>query len=345
MRFFSFFMLMLLKLTNHAHASVSYNLEAFTWGAGDTHPVGELNYDGNATSQILVNVNEITPGSLIVRQRQCAYPNYTISSYKEAKDHYIFIPKSVKTGSGQNIAIDIHQMPTGYSITNEADQYVLYNKGVDEYKTTNRKCRIIGESYEFNSSWSSPFVLRLNTENLSVGKHTGEIPIKIARAEYYARTASNPLYRWSTSNISQFVQNDQSVTLPFNINIQNKCTITPSEINFAHGGNSILSADGHMSSQNVWVNCANSGNIALNVSLKAITSPTDSYTDGVGVGLGNGWDSVLKIDGSNISSTNPTIKMSIPANSSFNVQSILRKTNNSQPGSLNGSAVMEIYLQ
>ncbi|HDL7647752.1 TPA: papG chaperone-binding domain protein [Yersinia enterocolitica] len=346
MRFFASFMLMLLNLTSHSHANVSYNLEAFTWGATTTRDVGELNYDGNATSQILVNVNEIKPGSLSVRESMCYYPNYKIYSYKEAKDHYIFIPKSVTTNTGQNIAIDIHQMPTNYSIVaNNAKQYVLYNKGNDEYITTLRECRKVGESQVFNSSWASPFVLRLNTENISIGEHSGNIPINIARAEYYARTSALSLYRWSTDQIQAFVGKDHTVNLPFKIKIQNKCTITPSEINLAHGGNSILSADGHMASQSVWVNCKNSGNIALNLSLKAITSPTTSYTDGVGVGLGNGWDSVLKIDGSNISTTNPMINMSIPANSSFNVQSILRKTNNSQAGSLNGSAVMEVFLQ
>lgn len=346
MRFFASFMLMLLNLTSHSHANVSYNLEAFTWGATTTHDVGELNYDGNATSQILVNVNEIKPGSLSVRESMCHYPNYDLYSAKEAKDHYIFIPKSVTTNSGKNIAIDIHQMPTNYSIVaNNTQQYVLYSQGKDEIKDTRRKCKIVGESQVFNSSWASPFVLRLNTENISIGEHSGNISINIARAEYYARTSSLPFYRWSTSQIQSFVKKDHAVTLPFKIKIQNKCTITPSEINLAHGGNSILSADGHMTSQSVGVNCENSGNIALNLSLKAITSPTTSYTDGVGVGLGNGWDSVLKIDGSNISTTNPTINMSIPANSSFNVQSILRKTNNSQAGSLNGSAVMEVFIQ
>ncbi|MBW5823293.1 PapG chaperone-binding domain-containing protein [Yersinia enterocolitica] len=345
MRFFAYFVLMLLNLTSHSHANVNYNLESFIWGAQGTHDVGKLEYNGNAISQILVNVNEVNPGILYVKQSQCSLPNYDLYSYKEAKDHYIFIPKSVTTDSGQNITIGIHQIPTGYTMTDNAQQYVLYSKGGDEFKATKRRCQQIGNSFNFQSSWSSSFVLRLSTENLSIGKYSGRIPIKIARAEYYARTASLSLYRWTLDDIQRFVGSDDAVTLPFDINIQNKCTITPSEINFAHGGNSIVSADGHMTSQSVGVNCASSGNIALNLSLKAIDPPTNSYTDGVGVGLGNGWDSVLKIDGSNISTTNPTTKMTIPANSSFNVQSILRKTNNSQAGSLSGSAVMEVFIQ
>lgn len=346
MRFFASFMLMLLNLTSHSHASVAYNQEAFTWGATDTHNVGELNYDGNATSQILVNVNEINPGILFVRQSVCTVPDYDLNTYKEGKDHYIFIPKTVTTNTGKNISIDIHQIPTGYSlIATTAQQYVLYNKGPDELILRKRKCKKVGESQVFDSSWTLPFVLRLNTESIPIGEHSGNISMNIARAEYYARTSAQPLYRWSTNEIQSFVANDKSVTLPFKIKIQNKCTIAPSEINFAHGGNSIVSADGHMTSQSVWINCVNSGNIPLNITLKAINPPTQSYTDGVGVGLGNGWDSILKIDGSNISTTNPTTKITIPANSSFNVQSILRKTNNSQAGSLNGSAIMEVFIQ
>ncbi|CAG9435855.1 TPA: PapG chaperone-binding domain-containing protein [Providencia alcalifaciens] len=341
MRKFIFFIFMILEFTNRAHANAIHNLESFVWAAKDQHDVGSLVYNGNAISKILVNVNDIKPGGLYVTKSHCKYPDYELSSYSDAIDYYILIPKSVKIDGGHDIKIDIYHPPENYNIEDSAQEYVLYNKGNNNYRYINRHCQKLGDYKYFSDSWSSQFVLSLNTENIGVGRYTGVIPIKVARVEYYS-PVSHWLYRWNLADIRDSVG---EVTLPFDINIQNKCFLTPNEIHLAHNGHSIISADGHTTSQTVTVNCTNSGNISLSLSLKALSNPSTPYTEGVGVGLGNGWDAILKVEGQNISTTNPTINMSIPANSGFNIQSILRKTSNSQAGSLSGTAVMEVILQ
>ncbi|WP_312026145.1 PapG chaperone-binding domain-containing protein [Yersinia enterocolitica] len=80
----------------------------------------------------------------------------------------------------------------------------------------------------------------------------------------------------------------------------------------AHGGHSIVTADGHMTSQSVSIKCTNNGDVKFNLILKSLNLPTTQYTDGVGVGLGNGWDSVLKVEKTNISMSSPTAEISIP---------------------------------
>ncbi|EBP2882810.1 papG chaperone-binding domain protein, partial [Salmonella enterica] len=332
-----------LLLSNRAYANnATYNLESFVWSSNDNHQVGSLVYDGNATSRILTTVNNIIPGVLYVTKSHCKYPGYQLSSARDVVDHYIVIPKLVKDNNGNEFNIEIEQLPSGYTIAQtDTQNYTLYLRGTDNYRYINRYCQNMGDQKNFTDSWVSSFVLSINTENIGVGKYTGNITMKVARVEYYS-PLSTWLYRWSLAEI-----NDSFgvVTLPFDINIQNKCSLSHNEILLAHNGHSIISADGHTTSQTININCTNGGSIDLSLSLTAFDKPSKSYTEGVGVGLGNGWDAILKIEGQNISDANPNTKMTIPANSGFNIKSTLRETDSSQAGSLSGSAVLEVFIQ
>lgn len=347
MRFLTLSIFILWQLITPANA-VSNNTYSFFWSSRTSHSVGQVTYDGGALSSIMVNVENITPGLLYVTKSQCKSYWGEIWTHLDAYDHWLFIPKSVKTTNGNDIKINIYQLPKDYNIVEEdATQYVLYKKTPEGQKTALKKCYREGESYNFTGSWDSAFILRLDTQNLSAGSYEGDIIIKIAFAEYFKATTgssanSNPLERWSLADAKQ---NIGEVKLPFNIKIRNVCSINPSEINLDHSGNLITTADGHTTSKDIYVRCTESGDVNLSLSLRALNNPTTSYAEGVGVGLGNGWDSILKIENSNISSAKPTTDIVIPANSSFKIESVLKKTNNSQPGGLSGAAVMEVFLQ
>ncbi|HDL7647882.1 TPA: papG chaperone-binding domain protein [Yersinia enterocolitica] len=346
MRFLILFVLMLYQLMTPVNA-VSNNTFSFFWTSQNPHMVGNVNYDGEALSSILANVDNIIPGPLQVTARSCRSLIVDLWTHVDAYDYWIFVPKSVTTANGENITIDIHQLPKEFSIIEEnSQQYILY-KGIPErQKTAYKRCYNIGETYNFTEPWETAFTLRLDTQNLGVGQYTGEIPIKIAFAEYFKATSGSganqyPFERWTLNDAKN---NIREVILPFNINIKNKCSFSPSEINLVHGGHSITTADGHTTSQLVYIRCTNPGDVKFNLTLKSLNPPTTSYTDGVGVGLGNGWNSVLKVENTNISTTSPTTEITIPSNSSLNIQSVLKKTANSQPGNLSGAAVLEISL-
>ena len=330
------------QLITPAHA-VSGNTFSFFWSSTTEHNVGNATYDGGALSSIIVNVNDIIPGVLRVTKNHCMNQWSNVWIHQTAYDYWIFIPKSVTTNNGKNIGVHIHQLPKDFTIIEEdSNQYILYKKVPEATNSQYKGCYKIGDAYNFTSPWNSSFILRLDSSSLNIGRHTGNIPIKIAFAEYFKATSgstganSNPIQRWSLADARQ---NLGTVNIPFDINIRNVCTISPNEINLAHGGHTITMADGHTTSEDIYVKCVEEGSIDLNLSIMAIDSPSTSYAEGVGVGLGNGWDSILNINNSNKTS------ITIPANSKFNIQSVLRKTNNSQPGSLNGAAVMVIYFQ
>jgi hypothetical protein len=62
------------------------------------------------------------------------------------------------------------------------------------------------------------------------------------------------------------------------------------------------------------------------------------------VGLGNGWDSVLTVENTNISTSSPSADITISKQGNLTIQSVLKETTSSQPGNLSGSAVMEISI-
>ncbi|EMX79826.1 papG chaperone-binding domain protein [Escherichia coli 2726800] len=347
MRLFVFFIFVLLQSIVPVFAVD--NTYSFFWSSTAPHDVGNVSYNGGRLSNILVNVKDITPGPLSVTKNQCKRMWGEVWTDRSAYDYWIFIPKEVLATDNSKIEISIQQLPRDFSLIREdTNQYVLHKKIPESYNQQYKKCYPIGETYNFTSPWNSAFVLRLDTSSLGVGRYTGNIPIKISFAEYFKQTSGSsiadnrPIDRWS---LAEAEQNLGIVSLPFDINIINVCHIVPNEINLDHGDNAITTADGHTISEKIYVNCVNNGKLNLRLSLKALTNPTVSYMEGVGVGLGNGWDSILKIDNANITSANPTTNITIPANSSISVSSMLRKTKNSRPGNLSGTAVMEILLQ
>jgi hypothetical protein len=50
----------------------------------------------------------------------------------------------------------------------------------------------------------------------------------------------------------------------------------------------------------------------LSLILKSLSLPIAKYTDGVGMGLGNGLDSVLNVEKTNIFTSSTTAEISIP---------------------------------
>lgn len=346
MRFLILFVFILYQLMTPVNA-VRNNTFSFFWTSKTSHKVGSVHYDGGALSSILVNVGDIIPGPLQVTKNSCKSQYAEIWTHIDGYDYWLFVPKSVTTSNGKHITVNIHQLPKGFSIIEEnPQQYILYKKIPEKQITTYKKCYNIGATYNFSDPWETAFTLRLDTQNLGVGQYTGEIPIKVAFAEYFKATSggaanSYPFERWTLADAKS---NIGEVTLTFDINIKNKCSISPSEINLVHGGHSITTADGHTTSQLVNIRCTNPGDVKFNLTLTSLNPPTTSYTDGVGVGLGNGWNSVLKVENTNISTSSPTAEITMPGNSSLNIQSELKKTANSQPGNLSGAAVLEFSL-
>lgn len=315
----------------------------FFWTTGnDGFKMGELNYNGNAISSIPVALNTITPGDLYIKARYCRSTNY-IPVNIEGYDYYLFLPKKAMSTNGVEIPISIGQTPSDTTAIDRAGTYALYKK-VGDKRIPSKPHRCYPEGYidnhapvAFDSS------LLFDVRNLGVGHYTGSVPMRIGFASYHSDYLTHQqLSRWSLDVIDNISTTQAS--LPFDITINNKCEVFPSKIELSHGGRSITSADGHTTSSSINIKCQLPSDVKFKLTLKSLNPPTTAYPDGVGVGLGNGWDSVLTVENTNISASSPSADITISGDGNLTIQSVLKKTASSQPGNLSGAAVMEISI-
>lgn len=321
---------------------VSGTLYAYVWTIPHNVNIGGINYNGNSISSIPVKLNTIAPLQLSLENKYCRTFNhapYGIVGY----DHYLFFPKKAMSNNGVEIPISIGQKPSGVTDFDNGSYYALYKKVADQRISSEP-----GKCWDYGTTYNYPAVsfdtsLLFDVRHLDVGHYTGSIPMRVGYASYHAdRYLPNAMERWTMATIDKVTTNIGS--LSFDIMINNKCEVSPSEIELSHGGHSITSANGHTAKSTIKIECQLPSDVKLKLTLKSLTSPTTEYYDGVGVGLGNGWDSVLTVENTNISASSPSADITISKQGNLTIQSVLKKTTSSQPGNLSGSAVMEISL-
>lgn len=314
----------------------------FVWSAGHDAYMGEVNYNGNAISSIPVRLNAIGPLQLSLVNKYCRTTNYVpygILGY----DNYLFFPKIAMSNNGVEIPISIGQKPSDITAFDNGSYYSLYKKVADfRVSETSARCWGYGTSYSYPTV-SFDTTLIFDVQHLDVGHYSGTIPMRLGFISYHGdRYLPTALQRWTMSDIDKVTNNLGS--LSFDININNKCEVSPSQIELSHGEHSITSANGHTAKSTIKIECQLPSEVKLKLTLKSLTSPTTEYYDGVGVGLGNGWDSVLTVENTNISASSPSADITISKQGNLTIRSVLKKTTSSQPGNLSGSAVMEISL-
>ncbi|MWP28156.1 hypothetical protein GQN34_29855, partial [Escherichia coli] len=95
---------------------------------------------------------------------------------------------------------------------------------------------------------------------------------------------------------------------------------------------------------NITITCDEAASLKLAISLRSM--PRTLYSDGVGVGLGNGWDSVLKIGNSGLSDyylTDKTFFVS-GGNTLIPITSTLKKNGTVSAGNISGSIVFSLEI-
>ncbi|HBA9100691.1 TPA: papG chaperone-binding domain protein [Escherichia coli] len=315
----------------------------YFWTTGnDGFNMGGVNYSGNAISSIPVALNSIVPGDLYIKARYCRVTNL-IPVDIEGYDYYIFFPKRAMSTNGVEIPISIDQTPSDTTILDRAGGYALYKK-VEDKRIPSKRFRCYPEGHiDYHAPVVFDSSLLFDVRHLGVGHYTGSIPMRVGFASYHSDfLVHRQLSRWSLDVIDNISTTQAS--LSFDITINNKCEVFPSKIELSHGGRSITSADGHTTSGSINIKCQLPSDVKFKLTLKSLNPPTTEYSDGVGVGLGNGWDSVLTVKNTNISAASPSADITISGNGNLTIQSVLKKTASSQPGNLSGAAVMEISI-
>lgn len=319
-----------------ASAAHDYMLWKVSSGAS-----GNISYSGVAVSSIIGNVNSLYTGTMSVIYKDCDL-SFQTTSYR-AEGRWFFLPKKIDI-NGQSVAVSIFEAPSQYTVSSyDNDFYVLkYTKDTFSYSEI-RSCGSfgVGSSYSMNYTYPS-FKIELDVSGLSVGNYSGVVPIKMAYAEYFD----------TSSNITQFsdslaFQYSVDTNVPYVINIINKCTITPESLSLEHGVLQMGGAEGNTVSKTMVLNCEEPALFSVKLQSRNTPSPVTSYSDGVGVDLGNGWVSAVTICNSSLSDVSLTSKtMSVPVGGlSCPISSSVRKNGTVMSGSISGSLVIDLEFK
>ncbi|MBV8043993.1 PapG chaperone-binding domain-containing protein [Pluralibacter sp.] len=320
--------------SSSAHSANTYS---YLWKT-TTSATGSLNYSGNAFGIISGQIDQLNTGTMSVAYVSCSRPSDGWVNFGSS-DSWVFISTSINVG-GKSVPLTV-STPVGYVNAGTMNGYtILVRRGGINAGQTWGGCSTVGRTYPINYIYPN-IDITIAASDIPVGLSAGTIPIRFAFAEYFGVNASD-ITKFNDSLAFNYATLDD---IPYNINILNKCSlISSSDITIAHGQQSIALANNSVQSAMVTVNCDQPASVSL--SLTAMTPPTNKYTDGVGVGLGHGWDSSLTVSNSGISDTSSSGIVNIPSGSSnLMVTSTLKTTNVAAAGLLQGSAVLTATIQ
>ncbi len=331
------FPLVLVSAGGYLPSAISANIYSYLWVTNNSAS-GNVSYSGPAIGQISGKVNSLYTGTMIVNYNDCSTTSQTKVYYK-ADDRWVYFPKTVNIG-GVSVAVDVDTLPSGFSRLTYGNDYTLLKlTGSVRSHFELGACSAIGKTYPINYTYPS-FSVTLDVSALPSGNFSGSIPMRLAYAEYWG-VRSTDITKFSDDLAFQYTMVKE---IPYSINITNKCSVSPTEISLNHGRLSANTAEGHSVSRNVSITC--DAPASLKVSVLSRSTPRTLYSDGVGVGLGNGWDSVLQIGDSGLSDYSLTDKtISVSGGSiSMPVISTLKKNGAVSAGDISGSMVVSLKM-
>ncbi|EJF1949788.1 hypothetical protein M8A54_004179 [Salmonella enterica] len=314
-----------------AHAIYFYYL----WTSAN-NATGNLNYTGPAISEFTGKFNSLYTGTMSVTKTSCSQSG-DAQTYYRADDRWIFIPTTINL-AGKDASLK-PVTPYGYNSYGKINGYYTFasRSAVNSY-TMVKACFPVGYSYPINYTYPS-VKIAIDITGINSGNYTGTIPLKFAYAEYF--NTSSFIEKYSNSEALQY---STTSLIPYNIDITNTCSALSQSVSIDHGEVNSLTANDSKSKGKITITCDETALITL--SLKAITTPLSKYSDGVGVGLGKSWDTVLSIKNSSLSDISPTQKLNFPAGSNIlDIESTLKKGEKSSPGFLQGSAVLTLSIE
>ncbi|ECN7770473.1 hypothetical protein KN839_004491 [Salmonella enterica] len=255
-------------------------------------------------------------------------------------EYWIFIPSSINM-NGANVLLT-PETPAGYTAAGKLSggDYV-FNKYVSRTDgVVLGACGTIGNTWPMNYTYPT-ITIKANVSGLSAGTYTGTFPVKMAYAEYFAEKSASDISRFP----SVLAYNHATVSqIPYNINITNTCQVSPSNMTIDHGQFGIGQGNGNEVRKDFSITCENSAQITID--FQPLTAPTKSYTNGVGVGLGNGFDTVVQIGNLGLSNASMSKTIQVPKGvTTMPLISTIHENNNSSVGTLYGTANLNLTIK
>lgn len=201
------------------------------------------------------------------------------------------------------------------------------------------RCQNLGTVYDVPSSSQRMNLEMLIPSSLPAGNYTGEIRMKRGLMVTYSNVPEGNFM--SDFLVSSTLGGGSNTIIPYNIQITGVCTVGPQNVSLRHGY--LNPATGPENEVTAEVQAFCTSDSSLKLSLIAISPGSESYGGGISVGLGKGWNSLLRIinpaDGSEGSAVDVSVQANKPV--SLTLNSTLKSTSASATGTLNGVAVLQ----
>lgn len=316
--------------------SYGANLYSYLW-VTDNNTGGQLSYTGPSLTDITGTLNALYTGTMRVAYVDCSTTANEYVNYR-ANEHWVFIPSFITMG-GKRINLT-PEVPSGYTNAGKLPSGEFIFK---EYELSSHSvlggCSTVGNTYAMNYTYPA-ISIKADVSGLTAGMYTGTIPVRMAFGEYFSK---------QPGDISRFADtlaynHATTVPIPYNINITNVCQVSPSNITIDHGRFGIGQGNGNFVKKDIQITCE--GNAQLTINFQPLTSPTQSYTEGVGVGLGHGFDAVVQIGNLGLSNASPAKNMQIQKGMTIiPLTSTIHEGNNSSVGALYGTANLNMTVK
>lgn len=280
----------------------------------------------------LPNVNQWSWGRPYVRATECRVATGT-GDYHQTDYNVIAFPQKVQIIPGFDATISVR----GDHDNGSADGW---NIGVGLKRIggdyTEVACPIVGEDYKgpYENGTSSGVSQRIKFPlGIPAGSYSIEIPARVGMYSQYWTDNHTPISMTPSSMLSNLMPVETRVSI--HIQVNNSCEFNVSNLTLDHGAQILGVADKHEVVKPVNVSCT--GETGVRLSLVSLSPPNQSAPGEYRAGLGNGWDSRLKL---NDVSGPLDLQFLAAGSQTIRVSSELVRGPSSDVGRLSGSAVL-----
>ncbi|EII3552439.1 PapG carbohydrate binding domain-containing protein [Escherichia coli] len=286
--------------------------------------------------QPAININGTSTSTLTYRE--CNGFTYSHGLYWSEYFAWLVIPKTV-VFNGYHVFIDIYNRGR-WSLDSQDNENYYLTQGYIWDQVHGGGATVCGQiGNTLNTSWSfGPVVLNVYLPpDIPKGSNTITVPFLRGIQQ------NNFDYLGGRHKIPSGLMKTFPFKSKFNIQFNNVGGCRPSvqSLDIEHGNVNINNANGHQADKSISVYCDVPARI--NFSLLPNTPGTYSYL-GTSVGLGNGWDSIVSLDG--VERDKETITWSSAGSKTITVGSRLYgESGRIKPGSLSGSMTMVLSIR
>ncbi|MBF2750907.1 hypothetical protein ISN41_22860 [Enterobacter bugandensis] len=310
------------------------------WSSDETM-AGILQYSGLSGGVASTKLNSVVVGNSTLSYCWTSYP--VVSSVRwQTNNVASLLPRTINIG-GKTVPLNVYG--PGRKIAYNDSFYLIRedNNPVDGGSVKGGGCDPIGYTY-YVPLQRQPLWIELKLPyDLAAGKYTGHIQTGNALIASFSNVQEGEGGD-HTSDDNVYNSMKKAGIIPYDIEILGTCFASPASVTIDH--TTLNPATGPENEKTSAVTVLCSDNARLKLSLLANKPSSETYADGTGVDLGNGWNSLLKVINPADGSQGSAIDISAPANTGVSVtlSSTLKKTASSATGSLNGSAVLLMYF-